>query len=107
MVPGCTLSFILCRWSAVAKGAVIAMLKGYGGTDALSSRRMPSVVSRVSRFSYGVQSRQKILNVNPPYDPSKDREYYDPDGSKKIKRMRWYLKTVRFKFPWIVSRSLC
>ncbi|KAK3391788.1 hypothetical protein B0T20DRAFT_488687 [Sordaria brevicollis] len=76
-------------WSAVARGAVIAVLKG--ASDSIPT--LPSVVSRVSRFSYGVELGCPIDGVlNPPLDRSVDRCYTNPDGREMVYRMFWYLK---------------
>ncbi|CCC12214.1 unnamed protein product [Sordaria macrospora k-hell] len=75
-------------WSAVARGAVIAVLKGT--SDAIPT--LPSVVSRVARFSYGVELGCPVDAVNPPLDRSIDRCYTNPDGREMVHRMFWYLK---------------
>ncbi|EGO57912.1 hypothetical protein NEUTE1DRAFT_81948 [Neurospora tetrasperma FGSC 2508] len=79
-------------WSAVAKGAVIAVLESTD--DVIAS--MPVVVSRVARFSYGVQfgySPNSLASFGQvPGDRGKDEYYFDPDGTELVRRMTWYLK---------------
>ncbi|EGZ71801.1 hypothetical protein NEUTE2DRAFT_110759 [Neurospora tetrasperma FGSC 2509] len=86
-------------WSAVAKGAVIAVLESTD--DVIAS--MPVVVSRVARFSYGVQfgySPNSLASFGQvPGDRGKDEYYFDPDGTELVRRMTWYLKKVRLPSP--------
>ena len=55
---------------------------------------MPSVVSRVSRFSYGVEWGHRLSKVSPPVDRAKDTFYFDYDGEELVDRLCWYLKRV-------------
>ena len=69
---------------------MIAVLKG--APDAMPT--LPSVVSRVARFSYGVELGCPVVGVYPPLDRSVDRCYTNPDGREMVYRMYWYLKQV-------------
>lgn len=93
--PSQRINVIFFRWSAVAKGAVIAVLKGT--EDVIDS--MPVVVSRVARFSYGVQFGYSPSNLKKfgqaPASRVLDEYYFDPDGTELVRRMTWYLKKVR------------
>lgn len=64
---------------------------------------MPVVVSRVARFSYGVQfgySPNSLASFGQvPGDRGKDEYYFDPDGTELVRRMTWYLKKVRLPSP--------
>lgn len=64
---------------------------------------MPVVVSRVARFSYGVQfgySPSSLTTLGQvPGDREKDEYYFDPDGTELVRRMTWYLKKVRLPTP--------
>ena len=68
---------------------------------------MPVVVSRVARFSYGVQfgyspsGLKKIGQV--PGSRKMDEYYFDPDGTELVRRMTWYLKKVRLPIPTLMA----
>ena len=73
---------------------------------AASLATMPAVVSRVSRFSYGVELGDLVSIANPPADRTKDTFYTEPDGSERVRRMRWYLKQVRCRTPTLPPPTL-
>jgi hypothetical protein len=86
-------------WSAVARGAVISILR-----DQLSKKSNPSVpqqraigvmaevTGRISKFSYGTVARIPTSNLS---DVSAlDDIKYDPDGTETAARMDWYLQRV-------------
>lgn len=93
------MGLLFFRWSAVAKGAVIAVLKSTD--DVIAS--MPVVVSRVARFSYGVQFGCSPSNLRrfgqAPEDRLLDGYYFGPDGTELVRRITWYLKKVRPCLP--------
>ncbi len=55
---------------------------------------MPSVVSRVARYHYGVRWGRRPQDATPKVDLQKDEFYTDPDGNRRVLRMDWYLKQV-------------
>jgi len=61
---------------------------------------MPSVVSRVSRFSYGVELGDPVPYADPPADRTRDTFYTEPDGIERVRRMTWYLRQVRRRSPF-------
>ncbi|KAK0624001.1 hypothetical protein B0T14DRAFT_517383 [Immersiella caudata] len=90
-------------WSAVSRGAVIAVLKnaynpagaslGANSGDALLSlRTMPTIASRISRASYGVIFASRAKTVNPPVDHAKEEVYKDKEGIERVDRMAWCLR---------------
>jgi hypothetical protein len=90
----------LHRWSAVARGAVIKVLKGSFDPEeqdpvvAAYIQSLPSIDKRISRYSYGIKLGDPIDNTEPPYDPELDSSYVDPEGATRVKRMYWYLTKV-------------
>lgn len=82
------------------------MLKG--ADDTISS--MPAVVSRVSRFRYGIQFGHvpgTLISIDqPPDDRKTDFYYFDPDGRELVRRLTWYLKKVCVPNT-IFNRVLC
>ena len=98
------------RWSAVSRGAVIAVLKNAynpsgaslgAGMDAASPLwSMPHVASRIARASYGTVFYVPVRRAVPPVDTAKEKPYTDKEGITRVCRMRWYLKKVR---PCILS----
>ncbi len=93
-------------WSAVARGAVIKLLKTTfsqqqewvtAATDPQLGQlliNLPEVESRISRLSYGVESGVPVERAFPPVDRAVDRTSVDPDGTLVVWRMKWYLRQV-------------
>lgn len=91
-------------WSAVARGAVIKVLRGsFSPNDLVTATdprltqlllRLPEVDERISRLSYGVESGIPITRAYPPLDRVVDRTSVDPDGGQVVWRMKWYLRQV-------------
>ncbi|KAH6660387.1 hypothetical protein BKA67DRAFT_634255 [Truncatella angustata] len=99
-------------WSVVARGAVIAVLRNTfsskefaNSTDARVKQtlyRMPEISARVSRYNYGVEHGVPVHSASPPVDTSADKVTIDPDGTRIVWRMKWYLRqgdTVDNKDP--------
>lgn len=91
---------LIWRWSAVAHGAVIKLLRANISeqsnlttkqTEAMSS--MPEVTLRKSRYSYGIKGAQVISGLS-DFDPELDVVSLDAEGLKRADRMIWYLKKV-------------
>ncbi|KAK4444198.1 hypothetical protein QBC34DRAFT_415619 [Podospora aff. communis PSN243] len=89
-------------WSAVSRGAVIAVLKnaynpagaslGAESADAiLSLQTMPAIASRIARASYGAIFHSPVSWVSPPVDLSKETPFVDREGVKRVNRVKWYL----------------
>ncbi|KAK3935666.1 hypothetical protein QBC46DRAFT_461963 [Diplogelasinospora grovesii] len=85
-------------WSAVARGAVISVLR-----DELAKRcdpteddisvidSMAEITSRISKFNYGTMSSVPTYFL-PDFSPQLDTIVREPDGTEAAIRMRWYLK---------------
>ncbi|KAF5002780.1 hypothetical protein FDECE_10525 [Fusarium decemcellulare] len=83
-------------WSAVARGAVLRLLQ-----ENISSQRVqsptqqaaltvfPNVVSRKSRYHYGIQADMPVETLDLDSD---DEIRRNPEGLRVTSRMRWYLK---------------
>ncbi|QPC70663.1 hypothetical protein HYE68_001415 [Fusarium pseudograminearum] len=83
-------------WSAVARGAVVRLLK-----ENIASQRvatplqtkllsvLPDVVSRRSRYNYGILGERPVAELD--LDPE-DVVLVDPQGVRVVRRMRWYLR---------------
>ena len=96
-------------WSAVARGAVLKVLRAGGGSGGLERDRvaaadprlaqlllrLPEVDARIARLSYGVESGVPVARAFPPLDAAVDRTSLDPGGGKVVWRMKWYLRQVR------------
>ncbi|KAK0726649.1 hypothetical protein B0T21DRAFT_293504 [Apiosordaria backusii] len=67
-------------WSAVARGATMAVLEGM------------TVNSRVSRQSYGIQIWMKAARAKPAFSFLEDDISWDSDGTARVSRMLWYFK---------------
>ncbi|CAP68182.1 uncharacterized protein PODANS_7_4940, partial [Podospora anserina S mat+] len=101
--PGMTKEKIILRpfdkaWSAVARGAVIRLLQDK--MSMLSSltpsqhrviSRIPEVVTRKARYSYGIQSEVAVAALR-DFDPAHDRVKRNPEKTEVTRRMDWYLK---------------
>ena len=89
-------------WSAVARGAVIKLLKNtfrredvVSCADALQLEHlnsMPEIDVRIARYSYGVETGIPLHKAFPPVVPGLDRITVEPDGQKRVWRMQWYVK---------------
>lgn len=94
----------LCRWSVVASGAVISVLRNtFSSKDFAGSQdpkrswalyQLPEVSARISRFNYRVENGVPVYRAVPPVDVSRDQVTTDCDGTKLVWRMRWYLRQV-------------
>ncbi|RFN49025.1 heat shock 70 kda protein 12b [Fusarium flagelliforme] len=83
------------RWSAVARGAALRLLQENIASQRVRSPLrtkllgvLPDVVSRRSRYHYGILAKTPIANLD--RDPH-DVVLTDPDGIKVTLRMNWYL----------------
>ncbi|CEF88828.1 hypothetical protein FGSG_11105 [Fusarium graminearum PH-1] len=82
-------------WSAVARGAVLRLLQeniSSQGPQSIQQQealnRLPVVLSRQSRYHYGIQVNKPVKNLD--YD-SDDEVTTDPEGTKVTSRITWYL----------------
>ncbi|CZR41752.1 uncharacterized protein FPRO_11342 [Fusarium proliferatum ET1] len=82
-------------WSAVARGAVLRLLQENISSQPVHSPEdqealgiLPDVVSRRSRYHYGivVSTSTEGLNLDP-----EDVITINPEGFERVSRMRWYL----------------
>ncbi|KAG4273283.1 hypothetical protein FPRO04_09889 [Fusarium proliferatum] len=82
-------------WSAVARGAVLRLLQENISSQPVHSPEdqealgiLPDVVSRRSRYHYGivVSTSTEGLNLDP-----EDLITINPEGFERVSRMRWYL----------------
>ncbi|KAF5003059.1 hypothetical protein FDECE_10370 [Fusarium decemcellulare] len=87
-------------WSAVARGAVIRLLRERFSScspNTLTENQqrvlstLPAVTSRKSRYSYGVVVNKWLEDVD-DYDETYDQRRRNPEGIWVIPRMDWYLK---------------
>ncbi|KAL6363963.1 hypothetical protein LRP88_03394 [Fusarium phalaenopsidis] len=85
------------RWSAVASGGVMRLLRDGIITHASPGqekekilRSLPEVTSRRSRYSYGIAVRCSIEYLN-DFDKDKDEVEIDAEGRNVTYRMKWYL----------------
>ncbi|KAJ4142726.1 hypothetical protein NW754_010169 [Fusarium falciforme] len=85
------------RWSAVASGGVMRLLRDGIITHASPSqekerilRSLPEVTSRKSRYSYGIAVRCSIEYLD-DFDKDKDEVEIDAEGRNVTYRMKWYL----------------
>jgi len=60
-----------------------------------SLRSMPHVASRIARASYGAVFGFAVRDAVPPVNPAKETPYEDDEGTKRVRRVEWYLKKVR------------
>ncbi|KAG4256670.1 hypothetical protein FPRO03_03680 [Fusarium proliferatum] len=83
-------------WSAVARGAVLRLLQENISSQPVHSPEdqealgiLPDVVSRRSRYHYGivVSTSTEGLNLDP-----EDVITINPEGFERVSRMRWYLQ---------------
>ncbi|KAM7222484.1 hypothetical protein V8F06_001978 [Rhypophila decipiens] len=91
-------------WSAVSRGAVIAVLKNaynpggaslVGGSNTAANRTlrsMPQVSSRIARASYGTCFSAPVEDLRPPLDSIKEKTFVDKEGVERVTRAEWYLK---------------
>ncbi|KAK3988226.1 hypothetical protein QBC44DRAFT_329723 [Cladorrhinum sp. PSN332] len=84
-------------WSAVAHGAVIRLLHdtmsndpNLSGEQQASISRIPEVIARKSRYSYGIEYNEYVDNL-PDFDSELDGVVITPEGQRSAPRMRWYL----------------
>ncbi|KAM0241506.1 hypothetical protein ACHAP5_007545 [Fusarium lateritium] len=82
-------------WSAVARGAVLRLLQENISSQTVRSQRqqkalsiLPDVVSRRSRYHYGILVDVPIDNLILDSD---DIVSTNPEGTKVTSRMKWYL----------------
>ncbi|UPL00624.1 hypothetical protein LCI18_011558 [Fusarium solani-melongenae] len=85
------------RWSAVASGGVMRLLRDGIITRASASQErerilksLPEVTSRKSRYSYGIAVRNSIEGLT-DFDKDKDEVETDVEGRNVTYRMKWYL----------------
>ncbi|KAJ3462465.1 hypothetical protein MRS44_007251 [Fusarium solani] len=85
------------RWSAVASGGVMRLLRDGIITHASPGqekerilRSLPEVTSRRSRYSYGIAVRCSIEYLD-DFDKDKDEVEIDAEGRNVTYRMKWYL----------------
>ncbi|ERT02725.1 hypothetical protein HMPREF1624_01026 [Sporothrix schenckii ATCC 58251] len=93
-------------WSAVARGAVIKLLKNtFSQSDVVpvtDERQrqlllaLPEMDVRIARYSYGVETGVPLQHALPPVEPGVDRISTEPDGQQRVWRMQWYLKQGEF-----------
>ncbi|KAJ4215494.1 hypothetical protein NW759_009914 [Fusarium solani] len=88
------------RWSAVASGGVMRLLRDGIITHASPGqekerilRSLPEVTSRRSRYSYGIAVRCSIEYLD-DFDKDKDEVEIDAEGRNVTYRMKWYLVKV-------------
>ncbi|GKU08220.1 unnamed protein product [Fusarium langsethiae] len=74
-------------WSAVARGAVARLLQENISSQKIRSK-MPDVVSRRSRYNYGMLSITPVEGLD--LDPE-DVVCKNPEGHNVVPRMDWYL----------------
>lgn len=78
---------------------MIAVLKNaYNPAGASLGARMdamPHVAARIARASYGSVFDQDVRYASPPVDPAHETPYVDPEGIKRVSRVRWFLTKVR------------
>ncbi|RKL31524.1 hypothetical protein BFJ72_g10928 [Fusarium proliferatum] len=88
-------TLIISKWSAVARGAVLRLLQENISSQPVHSPEdqealgiLPDVVSRRSRYHYGivVSTSTEGLNLDP-----EDVITINPEGFERVSRMRWYL----------------
>lgn len=90
-----------CRWSAVARGAVIrvlqdklAPLSDLSEPQRVMVSQIPDVRLRKSRYSYGYSALFPIDQL-PDFDRRLDKvEKNGADGKDRTLRVNWYLKKV-------------
>ncbi|KAJ4328335.1 hypothetical protein N0V84_001206 [Fusarium piperis] len=85
------------RWSAVASGGVMRLLRDGIITHASPGqdqervlRSLPEVTSRRSRYSYGIAVRCSVEHLD-DFDEDKDQIEIDAEGRNVTYRMKWYL----------------
>ncbi len=64
---------------------------------------LPAVSSRISRWSYGVESGVTVGRASPPVNRAIDRTTIGPDGIEVVWRMRWYLNQVCLEMPFLTT----
>ncbi|OAA54523.1 Heat shock protein Hsp70 [Niveomyces insectorum RCEF 264] len=92
-------------WSAVARGAVIKLLKNtsaqkdvWSAADDLQRQLLLSLPAndvRIARYSYGVEIGVPLARAFPPVElgaEGVDRISTEPDGQQRVWRMQWYLE---------------
>ncbi|KAK4182194.1 hypothetical protein QBC35DRAFT_396464 [Podospora australis] len=84
-------------WSAVARGAVIRILQdnmasqpNLNAQQQTMMARIPEVVTRKARYSYGILCNKPITNL-PDFRGDLDKVTVDPEGVSVTPRMDWYL----------------
>jgi hypothetical protein len=100
-------------WSAVARGAVIKLLRHtFSQNDFITAKdprlgqlllSLPEVETRIARMSYGVESGIETLRALPQLDRKLDRVSVDPDGNEVVWRMKWYLKQVSVQYRGVAG----
>ena len=92
-------------WSAVARGAVIALLRNYYTPEDITRHpdsdqlrlqhdfsTLPEVASRIARLSYGVMTGIPIYEADPPVDHAIDRIHGGRAGQEqRVWRMKWFV----------------
>lgn len=56
---------------------------------------LPDVTCRKSRYSYGTEARYPIEDLD-DFDEELDQVVLNPEGKKRVYRMEWYLRRVRY-----------
>ncbi|CAK7266298.1 hypothetical protein SEPCBS119000_001954 [Sporothrix epigloea] len=89
-------------WSAVARGAVIKLLKNtFKREDVVSAaddhqlaclNGLPEMDVRIARYSYGVETGLPLHMAFPPVVLGIDRISREADGQQRVWRMQWYVK---------------
>ncbi|CAK7221496.1 hypothetical protein SEUCBS140593_004589 [Sporothrix eucalyptigena] len=89
-------------WSAVARGAVIKLLKNtFKSEDVVAAaderqlehlNGLPEMDVRIARYSYGVETGVPLQHAFPPVVHGVDRISTEPDGQQRVWRMQWYVK---------------
>ncbi|CAK7222239.1 hypothetical protein SBRCBS47491_004798 [Sporothrix bragantina] len=89
-------------WSAVARGAVIKLLKNtFKREDVVAAaddrqlehlNGLPEMDVRIARYSYGVETGIPLQKALSPIIPGIDRITVEPDGQQRVWRMQWYVK---------------
>ncbi len=88
-------------WSAVARGAVIKLLKNaFNESDVVEAAdplqtqdviNLPEAEVHIARHSYGVETGVPVERVYPPVIEGVDKLFTDPSGVRRVWRMKWYL----------------
>lgn len=91
-------------WSAVARGAVVALLRNYYTPEDITRHpdsdllrlqhdfsTLPEVASRIARLSYGVMTGIPIYEADPPVDHAIDSIYGRAGQEQRVWRMKWFV----------------